>query len=57
VHREFLVILYMLIPVAARSKAWICGGSVAGIVGSNVSGDIALMFASCEYYVLSGRDL
>jgi hypothetical protein len=23
------------IPVAARSKAWVCGRSLAGIVGSN----------------------
>jgi len=26
------------IPVAARSKAWVCGLSLAGIVGSNSSG-------------------
>ena len=25
----------MLIPVAARSKAWICSRLLAGIVGSN----------------------
>jgi hypothetical protein len=25
----------MLIPVAARSKAWVCGHSLAGIVGSH----------------------
>jgi hypothetical protein len=25
----------MPIPVAARSKAWVCGRSLAGIVGSN----------------------
>ena len=27
-------------PVAARSKAWVCGRSVAGIVGSNPAGDM-----------------
>jgi hypothetical protein len=26
------------IPVAARSKAWVCGRSLAGIVGSNADG-------------------
>jgi hypothetical protein len=26
------------IPVAARSKAWVCGRSLAGIVGSNPTG-------------------
>jgi hypothetical protein len=27
----------MPIPVAARSKAWVCGPSLAGIVGSNLA--------------------
>jgi len=27
-------------PVAARSKAWVCGLSLAGIVGSNPAGGI-----------------
>ena len=26
------------VPVAARSKAWVCGRSLAGIVGSNLAG-------------------
>ena len=26
------------IPVAARSKAWVCGCRIAGIVGSNPTG-------------------
>ena len=26
------------VPVAARSKAWVCGRSLAGIVGSNPTG-------------------
>jgi hypothetical protein len=28
------------IPEAARSKAWVCGRSLAGIVGSNTAGGI-----------------
>ena len=28
------------ILVAARSKAWVCGRSLAGIVGSNPAGDM-----------------
>ena len=28
----------MPIPVAARSKAWVCGRSLAGSVGSNTAG-------------------
>jgi len=33
------------IPVAARSKAWVCGRSLAGIVGSNPAGgmDVSLL--------------
>jgi hypothetical protein len=33
------------IPVAARSKAWVCGRSPAGIVGSNATGgmDVCLL--------------
>jgi hypothetical protein len=29
---------YLPIPVAARSKAWVYGRSLAGIVGSNLDG-------------------
>ena len=28
------------IPVTARSKAWVCGCSLAGILGSNPAGDM-----------------
>ena len=33
------------IPVAARSKAWVCGRSVAGIAGSSLTGgmDVCLL--------------
>ena len=48
----------MLIPVAARSKAWVYGRSISGIVGSNPAGGRgALMSVSCECCVLSGRGL
>ena len=41
-----------LLLVAARSKAWVCGLSLAGIAGSNPG-----MFFSCECCVLSGRGI
>jgi len=41
--------------VAVQSKAWVCGRSLAGIVGSNPVG--AWMSVSCECCVLSGRGL
>jgi hypothetical protein len=39
------VCMYKPIPVAARSKAWVCGRSLAGIVGSNTAGgmDVCLL--------------
>jgi len=46
---------YEPIPVAARSKAEICGRSLARITGSNPAG--GWMFVSCERCVLSGRVL
>jgi len=30
------------IPVAARNKVWVCGHSLAGIVGSNPTGGMAV---------------
>jgi hypothetical protein len=42
-------------PVAARSKACICGCSLAGIAGSNPDGGKDVV--SCECCVLSGRGL
>jgi hypothetical protein len=37
------------IPVAARSKTWVCGRSLAGIAGSNASGgmDVCLLWVLC----------
>jgi hypothetical protein len=43
----------MPIPVAARSKAWVYGSSLAGTAGSNPAE--AWMSVSCECCVLSGR--
>ena len=45
----------MPVPVAARSKAKVCGRSPAEIVGSNPTG--ACMFVFCKCCVLSGRGL
>ena len=41
------------VPVAARSKAWVCGCSLAEIVASNLTGDMNV----CQLCVLSGGDL
>jgi hypothetical protein len=46
--------IYMPIPVTARSKAWVCGRSLAGIVGSNPTGGMDVCRECC---VLSGRGL
>jgi hypothetical protein len=43
------------IPVAARSKTWVYGRSLTGIVGSIPPR--AWMSVSCECCVLSGRGL
>jgi len=40
------------ILVAARSEAWVCGHSPAGIVGLNPAGAMAV---SCKCCLLSGR--
>jgi hypothetical protein len=39
------------IPVAARSKAWVCGRSLTGIVDSNPAGSMDV----CLLWVLSLR--
>jgi hypothetical protein len=45
-----------LIPVAARSKAWVFGRSLAGITGLNPAGgmDVSVFYECC---MLSGRGL
>ena len=44
----------MSVPVAAQSKAWICGRSPIEIVGSNPIGGKDVCYECC---VLSGRGL
>ena len=41
--------LFSLVPIAARSEAWVCGSSLAGIVGSNPAGgmDVCLLWVLC----------
>ena len=46
--------LHVPIPVAAPSKAWVCGLCLLGIAGLNPAGG---MDVSCECRVLSGTDL
>jgi len=40
-------------PVAARTEAWVCGRSLAGIVGSNLAGemDVCLFRVLCQVEV------
>jgi hypothetical protein len=52
---KFLKILGLSVPVAARSKVWICDRLPADIMGSNPAG--AWMLAFYECCVLSGRNL
>ena len=53
---SFVYIIYVPIPVAAWSKAWVCCRSLAGIAGSNSAGgtDVCVLWMFC---VLSGRGL
>ena len=44
----------MPFPMAARSKAWVCCRSLAGMVGSKLAGNMDVCFECC---VLSGRGL
>lgn len=50
-----LIIKTMPVLVAARSKSWVCGSSLTGIVCSNPAGDMT--FVCCDSCVLSGWDL
>ena len=49
--------MLQVIPVTARSKAWVCDRSPTGIVGSNPTGGAKWMSVSREWCVLSGRGL
>jgi hypothetical protein len=37
---SFVYLIYMSVPVAARSKAWVCSRSLAGTAGSNPTGSM-----------------
>jgi len=47
--------IHLPIPMAARSKLWVCGRLFAGIAGSNPAGSWMSVF--CECCLLSGRGL
>jgi len=72
VHRDFPValdltsrlrtsfrVLFRPIPVAARSEAWVCGRSHAGIAGSNPTGgmNICLLRELCVVTDLCERPI
>jgi hypothetical protein len=44
IHFTTLYSVVWPISVAARSKAWVCGRSLAGIVGSNPAGGMDVCF-------------
>ena len=58
-HKKHVFMCYQVqiwpIPVAARSKVWVCGCSLPWIVGSNPPGERMSVF--CECCVLSDRGL
>jgi hypothetical protein len=39
------------IPVAARSEAWVCGGLLGGIMGSNPAGGMDICLLRVLYIV------
>ena len=45
--------VFLSIPVAERSKSWVCGRSPAGMAGSNFAGGMVI----CLLCVLSPRGL
>ena len=45
--------LFRPISSAARSKAWVCGRSLAGVAGSNPSG--VMVSVSCKCCLFPGR--
>jgi hypothetical protein len=38
----FVIVNHLPNPVAARSKAWVCGGLLAGIADSNPAGVVVI---------------
>jgi hypothetical protein len=43
-QEEFNDVSYTPIPVAVRSKAWVCGSSLAWIVSSNPAGEHGCLY-------------
>jgi len=52
----FGTLYYRPVPVAAYSKAWVCGRLLAGIAGSYPAGSME-MSVFCEYCEFSGKGL
>jgi hypothetical protein len=55
-HYTAILLRYLTalpIPVAARSKAWVCGRALAGVVGSNPAGcmHVCLLYLCCQVEV------
>jgi hypothetical protein len=44
-----MTVFCVVLQVVARSKVWVCGRSLAGIVGSNLAGgmDVCLLLVMC----------
>ena len=38
IEKFYYAIVIVSVPVAARSRAWVCGRSLAGVAGSNPAG-------------------
>jgi hypothetical protein len=53
----WLLLLETEIPVNARSKAWVCGRSLAGIASSDLTGDMAVCLSLANVFVLPYRNL
>jgi len=49
IHDKTYLDMEKPIPVSARTKAWVCGRSLAGIAGSNRTGgmNICLLWVLC----------
>jgi hypothetical protein len=43
IHLQVMIFSNKPIPVAAGSKAWVCGRSLAGIAGSNPAGGMDVL--------------
>jgi hypothetical protein len=52
IFNSYNIIMTLPLPMAARSKAWVCGRSNAGMAGLNPAGRVEL--CSCECCVVSG---